>query len=318
MPSPANNPRLTPELEATLRRYVLGALDEPVRTELEERLVTEPEVFEALGVVEDELVEAYLDGALPAPERRSFERHFLTSPDRAARLRFARSLRARASSNGIGASVASAVPDGGRSLLRQPQLLALAAMLLLSLAANLWLAARRPAVAPPEHVAAPVAAAAAQRAAAPDSDDSRAALQREREARTRAEGRATALEAELRRSRGVIVIPTFALAAGVLRAEGTLKRVALPKSASAVRLELVLPADEHALYRATLVDAEGEEIWAASKLRSERMGERFVVPLVLPASLLPRGDYLLRLFGGATTVQVEAVATYAFRSSPGE
>jgi hypothetical protein len=163
-----------------------------------------------------------------------------------------------------------------------------------------------------------VAAAAAQRAAAPDSDDSRAALQREREARTRAEGRATALEAELRRSRGVIVIPTFALAAGVLRAEGTLKRVALPKSASAVRLQLVLPADEHALYRATLVDAEGEEIWAASKLRSERMGERFVVPLVLPASLLPRGDYLLRLFGGATTEQVEAVATYAFRSSPGE
>ena len=49
--------RLTPDFERTLRRYVLGDLEEDVRPELEELLVTDSDAFEALGVIEDELIE---------------------------------------------------------------------------------------------------------------------------------------------------------------------------------------------------------------------------------------------------------------------
>ena len=136
------NPRLTPELEATLRRYVLGGLDEAARSELEEQLVTEPDVFEALGVVEDELIEEYLDGAGTDLDRGAFERHFLTSSQRQARLRLAKSLRKHAS-HGMAAAPARPQPVSATGAARwQPAWLALAAALVLSLAGNVWLANR--------------------------------------------------------------------------------------------------------------------------------------------------------------------------------
>jgi hypothetical protein len=134
------NPRLTPELEANLRRYVLGGLPESARSDLEEQLVTEPDVFEALGVVEDELIEEYLDGTGTELDRGAFERHFLTSPQRQARLRLAKSLRKHAS-QGMAAATARPQPVSGAGRW-QPAWLALAAALVLSLAGNVWLANR--------------------------------------------------------------------------------------------------------------------------------------------------------------------------------
>ena len=134
------NPRLTPELEATLRRYVLGGLDEGGRSELEEQLVTEPDVFEALGVVEDELIEEYLDGTGTDLDRGAFEREFLTSSQRQARLRLAKSLRKHAS-RGMAAAPARPQPVSGAGRW-QPAWLALAAALVVSLAGNVWLVSR--------------------------------------------------------------------------------------------------------------------------------------------------------------------------------
>ena len=51
----------SPELEGTLRSYALGRLAEEPRLALEERLVSEPKVLEAQGIVEDELTEEYLE-----------------------------------------------------------------------------------------------------------------------------------------------------------------------------------------------------------------------------------------------------------------
>jgi hypothetical protein len=132
------NPRLTPELEATLRRYVTGGLDEALRGELEERLVTEPPVFEALGVVEDELVEEYLDGLGTPAERQAFEQGFLTSPRRVERLRFAKALRARAGVLGDRRGRERGASDPRRRV----AWIGLAAALLLSLSGNLWQAMR--------------------------------------------------------------------------------------------------------------------------------------------------------------------------------
>ena len=67
---------------ATLKQFVLGALDDDHRLEVEQRLVTEPETFEALELVEAELVEAYAEDALSSAERLGFERHYLTTPER--------------------------------------------------------------------------------------------------------------------------------------------------------------------------------------------------------------------------------------------
>lgn len=317
MAPPDDNPRLTPELERTLRRFVLGALDESVRTELEERLVTEPDVFEALGVVEDELVEHYLDGALPAPERQSFERHFLSSPGRVARLRFARSLRARASRAAAEAHApAHGGPGSAASPRWEPALLALAAALVLSLAANVWLATRPapsgPAVLGPAPAPTPdaqEARSAATRAAASDPELA-ASLDRERDARTKAESRVAALEEALRHARPAVA--AFALAAGGLRAGGTLREVRVPAE-TPVQLRLELSGRDYFRYRAVLLDGSGGELWAASRLEArEEAGELFV-PLSLPPGALKRGDYLVKLSGLDEQAREEAVSAYPFR-----
>ena len=70
------------QLDARLRSYVLGELDEERRVELEERLIMEPDLFELLGPEEDELVEDYLEDVLTPQEKAAFEQQFLTNDDR--------------------------------------------------------------------------------------------------------------------------------------------------------------------------------------------------------------------------------------------
>lgn len=63
----------------TLVQYVLGELSGDALDAVDERLFTDPELVEALGVVEDELIESYCSGALDASRRATFEARFLAS-----------------------------------------------------------------------------------------------------------------------------------------------------------------------------------------------------------------------------------------------
>ena len=93
--------RVKQHREATLKRYLLGELDEEPRLEVEERLVMDPEFFELLGPSEDELTEEYLEGVLSPAERMAFERHFLINEDRRWQVGFVRLLKDRASAAGL-------------------------------------------------------------------------------------------------------------------------------------------------------------------------------------------------------------------------
>jgi CHAT domain-containing protein len=76
-----------------LKKYLLGELDQPDQQSLEENLLTDASLFESLAVVEDELVDAYLDNELSPVERRDFERFFMTTEERRQKLRFAMNFR---------------------------------------------------------------------------------------------------------------------------------------------------------------------------------------------------------------------------------
>lgn len=77
-----------PEVQERLRRYLLGQLVEEAREEIEKDLLAQDEVFEELLVVEDELIDEYLNGELAAVDRAAFENHFLSTPERHDQLRF--------------------------------------------------------------------------------------------------------------------------------------------------------------------------------------------------------------------------------------
>jgi hypothetical protein len=87
----------------------------------------------------------------------------------------------------------------------------------------------------------------------------------------------------------------------------------LPADALIVQLRLELPGNDYTFYRAVLQDADGNEIWAASRLRAQPRKAEIVVPV--PATLLTRGDYQLKLSGMSEGREPEAVEAYAFRVS---
>jgi CHAT domain-containing protein/tetratricopeptide (TPR) repeat protein len=78
----------TPEVQARLRQYLLGQLDDDHREEVEKDLLAKDEVFEELLVVEDEVTDEYINGRLNELDRRAFETYFLATPERREKLRF--------------------------------------------------------------------------------------------------------------------------------------------------------------------------------------------------------------------------------------
>jgi hypothetical protein len=97
--------------EKTLREYLLGRLDESECAEIDQKILEDDTFAKTIEVVEDEIVEDYLDGALAGPDKQAAEKHFFQSPEHQHKLNFARLLRCH-----LGKKV---VPDHP-SLIRPP------------------------------------------------------------------------------------------------------------------------------------------------------------------------------------------------------
>src|SRR5437899_4121420 len=81
--------------ETNIREYLLGRLqqDTPELSErLEERLLADDDFSRTVDLVEDEIIEEYLEGTLDAADKQTVEQHFLRPPERQKKLRFARLL----------------------------------------------------------------------------------------------------------------------------------------------------------------------------------------------------------------------------------
>jgi CHAT domain-containing protein/Tfp pilus assembly protein PilF len=78
--------------ERKIRQYLLGELSEAEMTTLEERLMTDDDLFEMRLVIEDELIDARAGNELSAEEQTRFDAYFLATPERRERLELARAL----------------------------------------------------------------------------------------------------------------------------------------------------------------------------------------------------------------------------------
>ena len=87
------------ESNEEIRRFLLGTLSPEETAEFEERLLVDGELYEELSVAEDELIDQFLSGEMPASEREQIETHFLRNPERVKQLSFARTLRKYVSAN---------------------------------------------------------------------------------------------------------------------------------------------------------------------------------------------------------------------------
>jgi len=122
----------------TARRYLLGQADEEECSGIEREYFADESALERIAAVEEDLIEDYLGGRLPAGERSQFERHYLASPQHRARVETIRRLSALAWDDRTGGSVSGASRVRTRSL----AYLALAAAVLIAVGL-LWRAIPR-------------------------------------------------------------------------------------------------------------------------------------------------------------------------------
>lgn len=80
--------------DAVLRSYLLGRLAPESRESVEKRLFSDDRIFwEHLCLVEEELIDQYARGELDGEDGASFERDFLCTDERRAKLELARALK---------------------------------------------------------------------------------------------------------------------------------------------------------------------------------------------------------------------------------
>src|SRR5207248_11272423 len=81
-----------PEIQGNIKKYLLGQLAGEDLAEIEQRVLTDDESHEEVQIMEDELVDEYVNSELSADERRLFEKNFLADPESRNKLRLGRAL----------------------------------------------------------------------------------------------------------------------------------------------------------------------------------------------------------------------------------
>src|SRR5215469_9405616 len=80
-----------------IRQYLLGRLDdnEELENSVSEGILFQNDMSEMADLIEDEIIEQYLDGTLDTSDKNDVEKYFLRPAKRRERLQFARMLRDR-------------------------------------------------------------------------------------------------------------------------------------------------------------------------------------------------------------------------------
>jgi len=314
------------EADARLTRYLLGAVSQTERENIEAEYLTDEGVFEQMLIAEDELVDAYARGELSDEERRQFEKHLLTATCGRDRVYFSQAL-------------AGAVSDARPVTERVPPSTSP------SFLAALW-AALTPKVGV-AGVSFAVVLVTAFSWLLVERMRMRTELQELRSERARLTEQSKELQriAETERARSAELaaqvqergpepvttepaanlppkrppedIIAFNISPGSVRGSGG-TNLAVPRSAKSIRLTLSLERpSSHQEYRAAIETPDGKNVW-----RKDSFGfrpnvtalDRVSLPAI-PATALRPGDYVLFVSGKQADGNFEPVANYSFRIS---
>jgi hypothetical protein len=286
------------ENDEAIRRLLLGLSDDEERRGVEELFMTDPEYQEKVLMVEDNLIEDYLDGSLSESERERFRTHFLSTPRQQRRVRVVRSLRSFAAVEGTAHSPPAEEDD--------PQPLGW----LRRLADALRL--RSPAVYAPLTVA---LIAALVFGSWWLFDSSRA-----RQLRAQEEARRLEVERLLARFNDPSGAglpepgsPVFSLTLTPVNVRGETQAVPPQPESGVVELLLLRADDDHKSYQATLQRVGGLSQYSILGLRAANTSAGRAVPVRIPARLLTPGTYRLKLSGVGADGRLVELDEYTFQ-----
>jgi hypothetical protein len=297
--------------ETLIRRYLLAAVTEDEREQIETRLMVDDDFFQQINLVEDELVDEYLDQVLSPGDRLRFEDIFLCAPERQHKLRFSKALRIYAT-NTAQAKASENRPEKAAwwqpilALLNPPRPVlaySLATAVLSIAVGGPWTFIRI------SGLGNQIAALQAQQQNRDARESDLRSQYQEQRAKTdriaaqlrKEKERWSALQAtgggRLTGAR-IPMVDTLSmlLSSGVTRDAQASQRLEIPKGATLVALKLDLPENRFKTYKAVLL-SEGQEILSRSGLKASDSGSQILIRLEVPASDLRSGDYEIRLFG---------------------
>ena len=279
--------------DVALKKYLLGELFGTELDELERQYLADSGLFEQLLLVEDDLIDQYARDELTATERMHFERQLLASPGQRERLVNAQVLLAVARAQ-RSAPVSSQQRFSDKwpwwvGVLGQRSVLAFVTLLLLviggGIAVRLWqrngelkgieAQSQLPSEKQPEAQATLQAQQGNEKQQLPKKDESPAAPPKTERAPQ---------------------VATFVVPMTLTRGD-TATTFVLKRGIETVRLQVQMGNGDYKTYRAELQSADGDHIQTFSGIKPQHAANGYTLVLILPAKLLNRSDYILKLSG---------------------
>ena len=310
--------------DETLRRYLLCRLSDDERSQLDQRLLVDDELAEALLLAESELTDDYASGALNEDERESFKKSFLTTVSRREMLRLSTALHDYAGSQAAAVSVSRfAQPEeaswqrwlGGLFGFGHPRAWAFAGSfaVLIMLVGIAWFALkqdRAPELLITRNEPIPTSSPQASPGTDPSPSISSSPISPAPHPSPARQSIPTPMEPAV-----PATVATFVLSPGALRDGGDMTRVALPDGErDVIRLRLVLESGSEGVYQAEVATAEGQKVTVRSRLKADISRGDPRLTIQLPARLLQSGDYQIKLSRQKADGQLEAAGRYYFRA----
>jgi hypothetical protein len=314
-------------VEAKLRDYLLGDLGESEEKHFEELLMDDDQLFHQVGslvdLVEDELVEDYLQDGLDDSERRSFELRLLGSPKIREKVTLTRALLKR-----VRLTEPKPVPEpSDNPIVRwlktwmgpvmQPVPILAAALFVILIGGGYWSTVKIASLEDQLHQA------TSQQALLVEAQENLETQLTDERRRTdllvseleSANAKSTSLERALEALRDRLVSPVVSafLKPGLYRGSGDVGTVTVSREHQLVELRLDLGLDEYPTYRAALCTAAGDEITVQNRLDAVHEGEQVLVVPQFPASFLSPGNYHVKLSGVTRAGEIEQLDLYHFR-----
>jgi hypothetical protein len=278
----------TPLTEQVARSFLLGEVDPAQRQVIESLFLTDPEARETILIVEDSLLEEYLEGTLASSEVQRFLERYASNPKERMRLRITQSIKEYAIENATPISRPISVLEKLRLVL-----------------SGWWVNQRigLPVLASIVIVLIIVAVSFTLRM----------------NHRVREDNQQTSIErqlAEVNSPASLSANPPQMLSVTLppisVRSVQSSSAIILQSSARLVELHLLWAQKEYPTYQAELSRVEGTKAFTLPPLHLEKDQGVRVVRLRIPADLLPAGLYRIRLRGMASDSAPGAAEEYDF------
>jgi anti-sigma factor RsiW len=269
-----------------IRRYLLGELDEELREQLEQRLISDSSYKQEVLITEGELLDEFVLGELSPEDRALFLRNFLASPAQRRKLETAKALHAYAANH---KSPAQPGLEGGwlkglvaffrsRNRFMQFSWATVALLVLVGSAALIYsiISGQNP------------------------YHDELVALN---------QFSSPVLEAGPS-------VASAQLAPLLFRGSNEAKTIKVSRETTVVQLQLPTAAGAPAKYRVTLKENGGAEVFQLNDVATRQVGSNSMLVLQIPVKMLTATDYVVEVLENSASA--DSMTVYSFRIEPNQ